>query len=766
MIRRLDSAVFRAGRVATGLSAATLAVGLALTAAPVPQAAGPPQIAAAWVTGATATSASLHAEVDPEGSATSYRFEYLTEAQFQHNGESFAGAAKAPPFGEEELGEEEAGQPALQRIERLTPATTYRYRIVATGNGEAQLAHAFTTQPNASSAPEECVNAQLRFEDSSLGLPDCRAWELVSPVDKNGGAIQGFGQISGGGVLQASENGEAATFSSSASFGAGAQGAPTASQYIARRVGGEAGWATQNITLPTVSGAYGNAQTGVPYQLFSTDLARGLLLGGRRCGEAEPCPRSYSLRESAGGALTPSPTEADLGFAGASPDLRHVVLSTCAKLTPDATEMAGVGGTCNPAEANLYEWSGGELRLINLLPGETQGTPGARLAAQAAAVNSDGSRVYFTDEGNLYLREGAHTVWVDQAQGGGGVFQTASAEGRFAFFTKAAHLYRYDAQTEAATDLTPAGGVLGVLGAAEDGSRAYYLTSAGLYLWQAPGTTAEIAPGAPAAFAGDYPPATGATRVTPDGTHLAFLSTARLTGYDNTDQSTRLPDSEVYLYSAPEGGGEGALACLSCNPTGERPQGPSTIPGAIANGTGEGATDSYEPRDLSSGGRRLFFDSSDAIVPTDASAAPDVYEWEAQGVGSCHKTAGCLFLISSGKSSEASSFVDASADGRDAFFLSGDSLVPRDPGSADLYDAREGGGFPEPEKPIECDGDACQAVPSPPEDPAPGTLVPGSPNPPVHFPRVVCPKRRRSAAHGKADCRRRHHPRHKRGGRR
>ena len=470
---------------------------------------------------------------------------------------------------------------------------------------------ALAAPPSPAEATPECPNAQLRYEDGSLSLPDCRAYELVSPVDKNGGAVAGFGAIAGGGVLQAAASGEAATFSSSASF-AGGLGAPTASQYISRRVGGEVGWASENVTGPTASGAYGNGPNGVPYQLFSEDLGRGLLLNGRRCAEAEPCPRSYSLRESAGGALTPLPeAAAGMRLLSASPDLRHLVFES---------------------EGSFYEWSGEGLVPIAPPP----------------------------------------------------------------------------------------------------------------------------------------PPDTGPTRTSADGQTVAFVSEEPLTGYDNTDQSTGEPDSEVFLRDV----GTEQLLCVSCNPSGERPQGPSTIPGAIANGTAPGSTQIYKPRDLSSAGTRLFFDSADQVVPGDGSAAPDVYEWEAPGTGGCtsgsagfHSTSGgCLFLISSGSSPEASTFIDASADGRDAFFLTGASLVGRDPGSVDLYDARELGGVPEPQPPIPCEGDACQAVPSPPEDPAPGTLVRGSPNPPVHFPPTPCPKgKHRVKRHGKSRCVAKKHHRKKRG---
>ena len=73
------------------------------------------------------------------------------------------------------------------------------------------------------------------------------------------------------------------------------------------------------------------------------------------------------------------------------------------------------------------------------------------------------------------------------------------------------------------------------------------------------------------------------------------------------------------------------------------------------------------------------------------------------------------------------------------------SLVKSDPGSADIYDARVGGGFPEPLRTDPLQGDACVPLPQGPEDPSVGSLIPGLPNPPVHFPKThKCPKARAS----------------------
>jgi hypothetical protein len=752
------------------IGAASMAV-LAATLAAVPAiaAATPPAVGAIWTTEVSSASATFHGEVDPGGESATYRFEYATDQAFQEKG--FTGAAKAPAGGAAGVGSGSSVVPVSQHVSALRAATLYHYRLTATNASGATV-----------SEPQTFTTQEL---GGGFSLPDNRGWEMVSPAEKNGGAIQGPGDIHGGGVLQAAAEGGEVTYSSASSFGGyEALGAPTASQYVSRRTG--SGWTTQNITPPVVSGSYGNAPNGVPYQLFSTDLSRGVLLNGVHCrGEGSGCPvanpplagsgappgyQDYYLRNNEDGTYTAAvtaanaelglgPEEFDLAFAGASPDLGHLILSTCAALTPGATEVPTAEG-CDPTKPNLYEYSAGTLTLVNV-------APGAALAAPAGAISIDGARVYFAEGENLYLREGGSLRQVDQAQGGGGVFQTATPSGAFALFTKAGHLYRYDAGADSASDLTPGGGVIGVFGASESGGVAYYQDATGLHEWDQ-GTTTSVASGAEAALPSDYPPATGTARVSADGTRLLFLSKESLTGYDNHDATTGLPDSEVFLWSA----GAKALTCLSCNPTRERPSGPSTISGAYANGSveaagpGEIVTDAYKPRNLSLGANRAFFESRDALVPLDTDKASDVYQWEAQGTGSCAKAGGCVSLISAGGDFEGASFADATEFGDDAFFLTSSSLVSGDPGSRDLYDARVGGGFPVPTPPIPCEGDACAPLPVAPEDPTVGTLVAGSGNPPLHFPRVKnCPKgKRRVIKNGNVRCVAKH--RHKKRGHR
>jgi hypothetical protein len=616
-----------------------------------------------------------------------------------------------------------------QPLARLTPTTAYRYRLRATNSAQEStlsVARPFATQ--------EPTNV---FE-----LLDHRGWEMVSPIDKAGGAIQPPGTISGGGVFQAAQQAGSFTFSSADSFGSGAQGVPSGSQYVATL--GGLGWATANITTPLLSGSYGSEPNGVPYQIFAGDLGSGLLSNGERCrGEAGgECPvanpplpgssapagyRDYYRRTTAGGFesvlsaadlshTTLGPAQFELRLVGATSDLGHIVLSSCAALTANATEVGAPGG-CDPADQNLYEWSGGGLSLVNLLPGETTGTPGAEIGAQSGAVSADGSRVYFTTGGSLYLREGNITKTVQAA----GQFAAASADGSVAFVISGGELARYTAATGTLTPLSAGGGVEGVLGVSADGSEVYYAEGGGVFLRS--GTT--VSEVASSARSSDWPAGTGTARVSADGTHLLFLSDAELTGFPSEGKT------EVFLYGPPSAGSVALLTCVSCSPNGEQPQGNAAIPGARANGEGAGATDLYKPRALSANGERAFFESDDSLVFQDSNRHTDVYEWEADGEGTCARSGGCIQLISGGRDPEPSYFLDADPDGSEVFFLTAASLYPLDPGSYDVYVAREGGSFVVPEQPIPCVGDACQVLPEAPEDPTPGTLVKNSGNPPT-----------------------------------
>lgn len=718
--------------------AASVAIGSSFGVVPA-AAAGPPSIVSSSVEGVAADAATLKAKINANGLPTTYRFEYLTEAAYQANLAAgpplspFDGAKLAPSGGSGGVGAGTTPVIVSQLLTGLLPETAYRYRVAAQNAAETVfgIARPFGTQA--------ATNA--------FALLDNRGWEMVSPIDKNGGSVQAPGTIAGGGTFQAAATGDAITYSALDSFSSAAEGAPGGSQYLSRL--SDSGWSTEDLTTPLLGGSYGDFPDGVPYQLFSPSLSLALMSNGERCrGDAGgDCPvanpplpgsgapagyRDYYRRRADGsfesllgeGDLqhtTLSPSEFEMRFAGSSPDLAHIVVSSCAALAADATETAAPGG-CDPAAQNLYEWSGGSLTAVNLLPGEAVTAPGAELAAPSGAISDDGSRVYWVGGGNLYLREGSQTEQVDAAAGGGGEFQAASTEGDIAYFTADGNLFRFDASGGGAVQLTSDGGVEGVMGASADGARVYYLDAGTVYFAEG-GSASQVAAGADPV---NFPPATGTARVSADGKHLLFISSEELTGFQNGSQP------EVFLYGPTAVNGPPTLTCVSCSPFGELPSGPASIPGARVNGTSLGATRAYRPRTLSDDGSRVYFESPDHLSPQDGNHGQvDVYEWEAQGAGTCARAGGCVQLISRGRSATASTFLDASADGADVYFLTQESIYPLDPGSYDVYVARVGGGFSLPANKIPCNGDACQSLPEAPEDPTPGTLVPNAGNPPL-----------------------------------
>jgi hypothetical protein len=707
--------------------------------------------------------AGLGARINPDGADTKYFFEYGTDP-------SYGAQSPAAPV---DIGS--GGQPraAATTVTGLQPQTTYHFRVVA------------TNAVNTTFGPDRTFTTSAAGVGPT-GLPDGRAYEQVTPVEKGGQDGVFFDGTSQATLLspQVSATGEQASYFSFGSF----SGANVANPfYLATRGGAE--WSSQAIIPPqsTVGAVF--TLCAPQYSAYSPDLARGVLEDGFNpfggCGADSPPlvpgePRGVQnlfLRDNVAGTyqlinVTPAGvTPSGAAFQGASPDLRHVVFDEAAPLTPDAT-----------AGDMLYEWSAGAVSLVGAIPvgpattcsgSECVAAEGAKLgganfsevAQVDGAVSADGARIFFNANGNLYLREGATTTQVDVSQGpgpsGGGKYMTATPGGSVLFTDPnqltgnaspaGEDLYRYDAATGQLTDLTPdaadPGGaaVQGLVGASEDGSRVYFVANGvltttpssqgvtateggciktfgadeahcNLYLWQG-GTTTFIG----ALIGTDREVWDGASRsrVSADGSVLAFGSIESLTGYDNADLASGEPDSEVFLYDA----GTNGLACVSCRPSGARPIGRSAIsaskfrPRNSEPGGGPSSNTFSLQRNLTAGGRRLFFDSNDALVPADTNRRQDVYEFEAQGTGSCAGatapgTGGCVYLISSGRDESGSYFYDAGSNGDNVFFLTRSQLVGQDTDTLqDLYDARVGGGLagqnPAPAA-APCAGESCR----------------------------------------------------------
>ena len=133
-------------------------------------------------------------------------------------------------------------------------------------------------------------------------------------------------------------------------------------------------------------------------------------------------------------------------------------------------------------------------------------------------------------------------------------------------------------------------------------------------------------------------------------------------------------------------------------------------------GTGVAATTRSGSRFFSVDGRRIFFTSAISLVPEDTNGALDAYEYDV-ATESVH-------LLSTGTSSSDSYFVNASANGDDAFIITRQRLNGWDTDDAnDVYDVRVDGSIPEPPPPAPvCSGEACRSS----TEPEPQAQTPGS----------------------------------------
>jgi hypothetical protein len=454
-------------------------------------------------------------------------------------------------------------------------------------------------------------------------------------------------------------------------------------------------------------------------------------------------------------------------FAGASSDYGHVIFETYNPLTADP--VAGDNlyewdhGTLRLASV---------LPNGDVAPSSIAGQGAQNNRYTPDTISNDGSHIFFTVPqttcfavassfacGDLYVRVN-HTSTVqlnasertdcadhDPCNGtlepdpGGpqpAGYWDASTDGSVAFLTTQEQLtnddhnntydlYRWDESAPVGHHLTRLsvdehgndfdGNVQGVIGASDDGSYVYFIArdpliatqTVSIYLSHA-GHVTHIGQLANAEDADvDLNPAWSLKRrdaqVTPDGRHLLFSATdgTGLTGYDHShvcSPARTLPCVELYVYSADSD----HLACASCNPSGA----PATADAAdhIAAFNGFAAPTSHASRALSDDGRYVFFSTREALVHEDVNGKSDAYEYDT--------TTGEDHLISTGTSTSDSYFLDASASGSDVFFATNQELVGWDmDANFDLYDARTGGGLPDPATtPPSCSGDSCQGPPA------------------------------------------------------
>ncbi|HYI99050.1 MAG TPA: hypothetical protein VEX36_05135 [Thermoleophilaceae bacterium] len=572
-----------------------------------------------------------------------------------------------------------------------------------------------------------------------------RAWELVTPPDPSGNNPAN--------TLAIDADGDRIVYATQGPVPGVVAGARATTSIAVR---GPAGWSSTPVTYP--------------YSVSTLTLQPPLPVGASRdlstwiWASAWPllpgAPGGYDTsslyRGSPGGPLTLLGVYGDVAFVdflGVSDDAQHVLFETVSLLLPKDTRTQWVG--------QLYEYVGTTLRLVAVDAGGELLSPCGSTAGAAAEfpplvnlppnpLSRDGRRIFFTSPASAcgdsvaraYLRENGVTTTEISASRctrpdcnapADAIFTGATPDGSTAFIATTQQLtnddvddsrdlYRYDVAAAtlsrvsvgapaAAADVIP----IRVM-PSHDGRRVYFLASG--VLVHGRGTT-----GMPNLYVGgdDGVRFVGTLATNDDwvgyarqevavspgaGGRIMFVTAAALTA-DDTDLSR-----DVYLYDD----AETRLVRVSGAPgSGNGPfDAEASLPDDIAVSVRPFPTDT--PSSLSEDGRRVFFSTAEALLPDDANSAVDVYEW----------VDGSLGLVSAGAGADGATLVGASADGSTAFVATTASLLPGDDdrGDLDLYAARLGGGFPEPEaSPLPDCGNACLAPAERPSRPDPASLT-------------------------------------------
>jgi sugar lactone lactonase YvrE len=725
------------------------------------------------------TSARVVATIDPRNSGD---LEYV----FQY------GTTPALGFQTDPVELEDGNSPVIvsQVLDGLSPSTQYYVRAVATNaTGSTQSATAtFTTRAN------------------PLPSPPGRAYEMVSPPYKNGGAA-----LSGIGVSTVAPGGDAIAFCTSSIFGD-----PPGPQsflcvdYVSHRT--SSGWQTRSTTprycriafgqpgLESSSYFFYNQRVDFSQNLDQATLGQpegdGPLCSVSPLDPAAPLPQRNLYRESLTGdpgyqLLTPvlKPTKSGIGggaaggaeYMGSSDDFGHIVYLSTGKQTPDAAAPTNT-------LTQIFEWDHGTLRLVSKdLAGNAFTTRSEVVTDGISAtsdgingVSADGDRIFFRNaslgDSEVYVRKGGTTTQhVSQSEctsscgsSAADEFLFASPSGSKAFFRSDAkltddtpastasfdptsevnaNLYMYTDSAAPASDpnnLTllskdnePADGVnpdvTDVLGVSDDGNIAYFAANGQIVPGGPTGTGNKVYRwswngGSPTVdyLVGGVPAQNWVLQaserllnrlVTPDGKYLTLEMGQRLDPLADTDS-----DDDIYRWDA-----AGGWVCASCQAPGVASAGDSTFQYDQLGMTFDAPRSSQRRIVMSDDGQRVFFESLDALVPEDvngqvdcpdpnekfpggrqAHLCKDVYEWHD----------GTISMLTTGTAREPIpvAFLGASADGRDAFVYTAQRLVGWDSDEAgDIYDARVGGGFPEPPPTgAPCEGEACRGPVSPP----------------------------------------------------
>jgi hypothetical protein len=511
-----------------------------------------PRVEEAFVSDVASTSATFNAKVYPGGVATTYAFEYAPA------GGAFAPVPEAEGSGSVPAGV--AGVPVSVHVDGLQPGISYEFRVVVGNSVE-----------NAVAGEPVSLTTQRSGE---FVLPDGRQWEMVTPLRKEGSLFMGTlgrehkregSKVSEESaieepdtlvVVQASAAGDGIVDEADQPVEAEPQGDSNGVSVLSTR--GPLGWSSRGLSASHSGATNPNVGFGSEYRFFSEDLSRGVLqqLGNftalaPEAVESTPYLHTDYLNGNvdercegsdlgSGSCFQPLVTRGDTQpgvvfgdvvggecafydcgphFVAGTPDLSHVILASRERLT--STPIAGAGYRPNGEfeQPPLYEWYGGQLRLVNILPGAEEGNGELQLAYgnKRHVISDNGERVILENGGGgggaLYMRDVAknETIPLNMVEsgcgacgGGGGEgaqYMTASSDGSRIFFLDGSKLTSSSSGESTAlyecdvvevegkprcdlSDLTPGtgggGNVQMVLGASENGSYVYFVSEGAL----------------------------------------------------------------------------------------------------------------------------------------------------------------------------------------------------------------------------------------------------------------------------------------------
>jgi hypothetical protein len=699
------------------------------------------------------TEAQLGGRVNPRNSQTTYWFEYGTTAAYGSTiPTSKDGVAGAGP----------TEVVVSREISGLSPSTTYHYRVVAESASSVPVFGediTFTTPTAALQQPPagSCPNEQFRVGPSAA-LPDCRAYELVTPPDLGGSSVKPAEEsegVWGPAALPnlewslASVDGNALVWETDAVL-PGDPSNGSNDTYVSRRAPG--GWSSNRIGPPgnEVDGGASPLQYATPYSDRFVFKTFGATLPG---DDGPPGMSNTDLyRQEPDGTFShvnvgsepeAANSESVIGL-DLTPDAKRIVFWDARGLMPGA-----VAGTVYANENGLTE----------IVSKDESGTP---VAAFNGMLSEDGSVFAFTDAigEKLYIRNLDSDTTVEFPTESKGTYEqlALSEDGSRVVFATALQMgledqdagldiYEYNAATGSLTRLSAATGSPNTSGnadtcgsggcdarflaATKDATGVYFLSpelldgskgiegESNLYFRRGGETTyvTSFAPG-DRTLSTIYP--YHQYRLAGDESTLLFEAKSRLTAYDSGGAN------EIYAFDP----SDRQVTCVSCRPDGHVPTAAASLREAPP-GFDQGYLYAASPVNLvnsDSDASHFYFQTADPLVGGDTNEDVDVYEYDAASA--------TPFLISGGKAALRTALWGMSTDGRDIFIATSEALTAdeRSAGAVKAYDARIGGGFPPPSMPQPpCQGEGCRgggSVGPPPAEPATSAFEgPGNPKP-------------------------------------